>query len=332
MRGDVSARIRELRAQPLQELLERAWEVRSLNFEPLLGVSAPSPKVYSTASFRNRPGRFANISVTGTGCALRCEHCRGRLLADMIPATTPERLVEVASSLRRRGCTGVLISGGSVEAGYVPLLPFAGAIEQLRGMGLKVIAHTGLIDRRTAIALKNAGVHQVLIDVMGDSRTIREVYHLRRRPSDFRRALLMMRGLGLGLAPHILLGLYYGEIRGEYRALEYVTQARPQALVVIALTRIRGTPMEGVAPPAPGEVARLMAVARIVNPRVPLILGCMRQPGPEKPLLERLAVDAGANALAYPLDETVRHARRRGLRTEFTEECCSLMAERLALR
>ncbi len=316
----------------MDALIERAWGVRSRSFEPLLGVSAPSPKVYSTSSFRNRPGRFAHISVTGLRCALRCEHCKGRLLRDMLAATTPEELVRLGSALREGGCSGVLISGGSVKEGYVPLLPFAGAIQRLRTLGLKVIAHTGLTDRRTATALKRAGVMQVLIDVMGDSRTIRGVYHLNKRPSDFRSALLMMRGLGMDIAPHVLLGLHYGVVRGEYRALQYVTEARPQVLVVISLTRIRGTPMESVTPPAPEDVARFIAVARLLNPRVPLILGCMRQPGPDKPILERLAVDAGANAVAYPLDETVRHARRRGLRPVFTEECCSLMGERLPLK
>ncbi|MEM2976574.1 MAG: radical SAM protein [Thermoplasmata archaeon] len=318
-------RIRELRRRPLDELLALAWDARRLNFEPVLGVSAPSPKVYRVASFTNRPGKFVNISVTGGRCALRCEHCGGRLLKDMLPVSTPARLVAVGRELRKKGCAGVLISGGSLREGLVPLLPFTGAISELRKMGLKVIAHTGLMDRATAWALREAGVMQVLIDVIGDSRTIREVYHLRKKPQDFRKALHVAREAGLGLAPHILVGLYYGKVRGEYRALEYVTEARPEAIVIISLTRIRGTAMERTGTPPPGEVAKLIAVARLLNPRTPLILGCMRQSGPEKPLLEKLAVDAGANAIAYPLEETVRHARRRGLRAVFTEECCSLM-------
>jgi len=317
------------RRRPLAPLMAEAWSVRSRRFRPLLGVSAPSPKVYQTARFRNRPGRFMNISVTGTRCSLRCDHCRGRLLHDMIPAETPERLVEVGSALRKKGCLGVLVSGGSVEEGFVPLGPFAEAIGKLRRTGLHVIAHTGLIDQDTAQALKDAGVMQVLIDVMGDTRTIREVYHMDRRPADFRRALLMMRDIGLELAPHVLLGLHYGKIRGEYRALQYITEAGPQALVVIALTKIRGTPMADITPPPVSEIGRFLAVSRIANPDVPLILGCMRQSGPEKPEMERLAIDAGVNAIAYPLDRSVDYARGRGLRAVFTEECCSLMGEAL---
>lgn len=328
----ISEKVALNRRKLLGSLIAEAWQVRSSRFKPLLGVSAPSPKVYITGKFRNRPGRFANISVTGTRCALRCDHCRGRLLHDMIPAETPERLFEVGASLRRKGCLGVLVSGGSVSEGFVPLGPFADAIGKLRRMGLHVIAHTGLIDRDTAKALKDAGVMQVLIDVMGDTRTIRDVYHMKRAPADFRRALLMMREVGLNLAPHVLLGLHYGRLRGEYRALGYITEARPQALVVIALTRIRGTPMAAVTPPSNGEIARFLAVSRILNPAVPLILGCMRQSGPAKPEMERLAIDAGVNAIAYPLDRSVDFARNRGLRPVFTEECCSLMGDALPLR
>jgi uncharacterized radical SAM superfamily protein len=328
----LASEIARQRKRPLEELLRDAWRVRNDHFGPVLGVSAPSPKVYMTESFRNRKGKFANISVTGTTCALRCEHCRGRLLNDMIPARTPGALVQVGRELKSKGCRGVLVSGGSVCEGFVPLRAFAGAIGELSGMGLKVIAHTGLIDRRTCEALKAAGVMQALVDVMGDTRTIREVYHMKRRPADFRRTLLMMRQVGLALAPHVLLGLYFGRIRGEYRALGYITEASPQSIVVISITRIRGTRMAAVEPPSPGEIARFIAVSRILNPETPIILGCMRQSGPQKPVVERLAVEAGANAIAYPLDRTIDHARSRGLRPVFTEDCCSLMGEQLPRR
>lgn len=327
--ASLASEIARQRKRPLEELLGDAWKVRNDHFGPVLGVSAPSPKVYITESFRNRKGKFANISVTGTRCALRCEHCGGRLLGDMIPARTPDALVQVGRELKGKGCRGVLVSGGSVCEGFVPLRAYAGAMGELSKMGLKVIAHTGLIDRRTADALKAAGVMQALVDVMGDSRTIREVYHMRRRPADFRRTLLMMRKAGLRLAPHVLLGLYFGKMRGEYRALGYITESSPQSIVVISITRIRGTKMATVEPPSPEEMARFIAVSRILNPKTPIILGCMRQSGPQKPLVERLAVEAGANAIAYPLDRTIDHARSRGLRPVFTEDCCSLMGERL---
>jgi len=144
--------------------------------------------------------------------------------------------------------------------------------------------------------------------------------------------LLMMREVGLNLAPHVLLGLYFGRIRGEYRALGYVTEASPQSIVVISITRIKGTNMADVVPPSPEEIARFICVARLLNPKTPIILGCMRQSGPEKPRVERLAVEAGVNAIAYPLDRTMEYARSRGLRPVFTEDCCSLMGEELPRR
>ncbi len=45
----------------------------------------------------------------------------------------------------------------------------------------KVIVHTGLIRREIAEELKEAGVDQILIDVIGDEDTIHEVYHLEQK-------------------------------------------------------------------------------------------------------------------------------------------------------
>jgi len=167
---------------------------------------------------------------------------------------------------------------------------------------------------------------------MGDARTISEVYHLKKSPAQFRTSLLMMRDAGLNLAPHVLLGLHFGKIRGEYRALGFITEARPQVFVAIAITRLRGTPMADVKPPSPDEIAMFLAISRILNPRVPLILGCMRQSGPEKPIIEKLALEAGVNAFAYPMDRTVSLAAKMGLKPIFTEDCCSLMGETLRLQ
>ena len=72
-------------------------------------------------------------------------------------------------------------------------------------------------------------------------------------------------------------------------------------------------------------MGRLMALARILNPKTPVALGCARPPSPFKLDIERLAVRAGVNALAYPSQETVHEAERRGLRGEFSDMCCSLL-------
>jgi hypothetical protein len=307
----------------LSAILEQAWQVRE-SHRPVIIFAAPGSKHYQNRCYTNQAHSFVNLSVTGTACACNCAHCGGKLLETMIPAITPEAMSRQVEQLAAQGCRGILVSGGADVAGEVPLLAFTGALKRARELGLRVLVHSGLISRATAGALRAAGVDQVLIDVIGDEDTIQDVYHLNRKPQHYLEAMLNCREVGLNIAPHLVIGLHYGTIRGERNALEMIRQVSPQALVLVILSPLSGTRMSEAAPPPVEEVACLIGTARILNPDVPLNLGCARPPGVYKRMIEKLAVDCGVDAIAYPDESTVLHAQRRGLATCFSEECCSL--------
>ncbi len=311
-------------AQGTAALLAEAWTLRQRRFPPRLDLAAPGARRYDTGHYRNHRHSFLHVSVTGVACALGCEHCAGRLLAGMLPAPTPAELVRLGLEARERGTEGLLVSGGADATGRVPLMPFAAALAELKRAGLLVIVHCGLIDRPTALALARSGVDQVLLDVIGDRETCRQVCHLDRGPEDYRQTLVALREAGLRLAPHVVIGLHRGEVRGEYEALRHIAGVGVDRLVLVVFSPQAHTPLADASPPAPEEAARVMAVARLLNPDTPLALGCARPVGPHKATLERLAVDAGVNALAYPLDKTVDYAQERGLAVHFHERCCSL--------
>ncbi|WP_456475717.1 radical SAM protein [Candidatus Pyrohabitans sp.] len=316
--------IEELREMPLEELLDRAWKLRQSNFENVLHVSAPSAKRYEIARFKNSPRRFVNVSVTGTACSLKCEHCRGKLLESMHHVASEEELLTLGERLVEQGCEGMLISGGADTEGRVPLRRFTRTIKQLREMGLRVIVHSGLVGEEDARALKRAGVEQVLLDIIGDETTISEVYHLSKKPEDYLQALESLRREEMSIAPHIVVGLHRGEIRGEYEALRMITKAGAEVIVIVVLSPMYDTPFEGIAPPSPREIARLIATARILNPRTKLNLGCAK-PAKAKAEIETLAIDAGINTVAYPTEEALSHAAERGLELSFSEMCCTLV-------
>ncbi len=314
----------ELFGRPWEELQAAAWAVRQRHHAPVLALAVPGNKGYHTEDYENTPHRFANVSVTGRRCLLMCEHCRGHLLEGMMPAETPEKLLSLGQRLVERGCHGVLVSGGADAEGAVPLLPFLPAIARLKEWGLQVIVHTGLVDRQTAEGLRAAGVDQVLFDVVGDEETIRQVLHLERTVQDYAEALALLGETGLAVAPHVVIGLHFGQLRGELAALEIIRRVGAAVVVLVVLRALPGTPMAGLKGVNAEAVGRLAAVARLLHPTTPLTLGCARPAGPVKVEMERRALLAGVNAIAYPDPLTVHLAEAQGLQSRFVESCCTL--------
>ncbi len=324
--GGLASRIGGLAARSLGELVEEAWKVRNLRWGHRLVMSTPSPHAYGTPDHRNRPGSWAQFSVTGQTCALNCEHCGASVLGMMEDARSPGRLVdECRARMAAVGLEGVLVSGGSDAEGAVPLAPYIDALGDLKAMGLKVLVHTGLVDDDLARGLARAGVDLAMTDVIGSRDVARRVCHLDRPPEAWEATLASLSRAGVPVAPHIVAGLDAGAMGHEWRALAASLAARPAMLVVIVLKPTEGTGMEGAEPPVPGDVVRLLAVARVAGPEVPLALGCVKPTGASRAPIERGAVDAGVNAIAYPLPATVAHARHRGLEVSFDDRCCALL-------
>ncbi len=313
----------------LETLVQQAWEIRQ-DFAPEIYFSAPGAKHYANQYFQNHRSAFVNLSVTGSNCACRCEHCAGRLLESMVATPTPEEMKLVIDRLVKHDCQGILVSGGANSQGEVPLLPFAGMLAYAHEKGLKVLVHSGLVKKETAVALREAGVDQVLMDIIGDRETIRQVYHLDQEPEQYLQSMLNCRKEGLQIAPHVIIGLHFGQIRGEFNALQMIQQAEPETVLLPVLTPACGTAMADIRPPQIDDAVRVLATARVLHPGTAISLGCARPPGIYKRQLEIRAVDCGVNGIAYPDENTVKYAGSRGLITVFNEECCSLIGKKIA--
>jgi hypothetical protein len=318
---------RHLIETPLKELQTEAFRVRKIHFGNELTFSIPGTVSYHDDTLPFQKDRFAAISVTGSHCDLRCGHCQGKLLESMIPAEDPETFSQIADRLRLAGALGVLVSGGADQNGEVPLKKFIPSIKVLKEKDpqFKVIVHTGLIRREIAKELKEAGADQILIDVIGDDETIREVYHLNKRVQDYEETLWMLKEMGHRLAPHIIIGHHFGEIRGEWRALEMVTRVGVETIVLVVFKTLFPIGKNHFRVPLSEETSRISAIARIFNPKIPIRMGCIRPAHPSKAEMEKGFVDSGANTIAYPLQGTIDYAKEIGLKTKFIEMCCSLI-------
>lgn len=286
---------------------------------------APGSKHYDNGTYINNPNSFVNISLTGTECQCRCAHCNGKMLNNMNSAATSEDLIALISKLTAKGCRGVLLSGGACQDGSVPLKAFGAAIKQITDMGLKVAVHPGLLTEETADILAQANISCTALDLIGDETTIKDVYHLDKKTEHYRESLRAARAAGLKVAPHIVVGLHFGQIRGEYEALKMIAEHGADSLVFVVLKPLSGTDMADVCPPAIEEVSELFQTAREWLGNIPMSLGCARPVGEYARQVERAALDAGFSAIAYPARETVEEAVKRGLNISYKEYCCGML-------
>ena len=303
----------------LGQLLEKAGRLSWNTHGKKLQCFIPGQMLYM-----GERGKYPTISLTGTSCALNCDHCHRKILEGMIPALEPETLKEICQRLDEKGNVGILLSGGSDKQGFLPWWRFLKAIRWVKeNTHLRISVHTGLIDRRTALGLKDAGIDEVLMDVVGSEETMHQVYHLTDGLEMVESSLRALAATGIPLIPHIVVGLHYGRIRGEIHALEMVAKHPISALVVVVLNPLSQTPMEDVCPPDPETVARFVAAARLKMPEIPLSLSCARPPGAHRVETDLLALEAGINRIAMPSEEAVEKARELGLHVEFHKTCCS---------
>lgn len=270
-------------------------------------------------------GKYPAVSITGDECALKCDHCQGKILSGMVKANHPEKLIKQCQELSVKGHLGVLLSGGCNDDGSMPWNDFLPAIEIIKKTtDLFVSVHCGLVDKTMARQLKSAGADQALIDVIGSDESFKKIYHV---PFGVDRIFYAMEALssaGMPMIPHIVCGIDYGQIKGEYNAIEMVSGFEIEQLVIVALMQIPGTPTAKAIAPSAEMVADVFVEARLALPDVPISLGCARQRGNSR--LEELAVDAGINRMALPSEEAVERANKHGLKINYQPTCCSVSA------
>jgi len=234
-----------------------------------------------------------------------------------------DKLHSLASCLAGGGANGILISGGSLPDGSVPAYLQADELARIKkDMKLKISAHTGIVNREQAGMLSKY-LDMALVDVIGDDETIRDILGLSASVQDYDNTLLHLSSCGIRLAPHIIVGLHNGELKGELRALNIVKKFNPDIVVIVVFIPTKGTASERTAPPKIEDVVKVITKAREIFD-VPLSLSCVRPGGRYRSMLDKYAILSGIDRIAVPSQSAYKTGREIGLDIiEIPKMCCS---------
>lgn len=282
------------------------------------------------AFFRRRgditfyPRPFTPFSLTGRACELNCLHCASHYLEHMETGDLYGRAVRLA----KRGVRGLILSGGCDTGGSVPLhTALADALRVKRATGMRLSAHTGITGRERALQLSRF-LDMALVDIVGSDETIREVYGLDKTTADYESTLKNLSDAGIPLAPHIIIGLHGGELRGEFTALRMAAKYHPCAVVLVVFIPTAGTPLCSAPKTRITDVAKVMVGARRMFD-VPVSISCVRPGGAYRSLLDECAILCGIDRLAVPSARAYSVCSELGLSVRESDGCCSYPPEPL---
>jgi uncharacterized radical SAM superfamily protein len=308
-------------------LVSKMQSVASPTNMSRIRFSTPTFKEYDSSELKGcGKNSFPAFSITAGACALDCDHCQAKILEPMIPATKPEILDQkVRDLVLLQNLHGFLLSGGSNRKNEIRYERFYPVIENLKRdfPHLRIAIHTALTDEKGAKRMESAGVDTAMMDVIGAQETIRDVYHLDRPVEDFEATLAALTATSMEITPHIVIGLHYGEIRGEATALNMVARHPVNALVLVVVMPFYARPGTFKTPET-SDVGRIFLEARQRLADKQVLLGCARPAGMHKRVTDAYAVMAGLDGIAFPADGAVAVAKAIGRDYHQEHACCSI--------
>ncbi|MHA1233599.1 MAG: radical SAM protein [Promethearchaeota archaeon] len=299
----------------LELILNLAYKEKKRKFGNLIKIYIPNK-------------RFPAISITGSECSLHCEHCNKKYLDGMKPILNNSELKSYLLELYKKDGVGILLSGGCLPDGSVPLIKFLDTIKEIKKKtNLIINAHTGLLNEETAKQLALAGVDIVSFDVTMDKEVINNIYHLNKDIDDYKKAISLMQKYEINIVPHICIGLFYGKIHKELETIKFLKESGldPSLIVLIALIPPNNS-VNNFLRPQPSDIAKIIAATRFAYPDTEISLGCMRPRGEVKLDIEKYAIKAGINRIEIPSKNTLKWVKKNDpdVIFNFFSACCAI--------
>jgi len=212
-----------------------------------------------------------------------------------------------------------LVSGGCDSEGAVPLNNHLDLLKKLSKRH-KVIAHTGLIKKKD-VPLISPYIYAASFNMIGDDSTIKEIYNLDKTTKDFIHSYKSIRK-EVKTFPHITIGLHHGIVKGEYNAVDMLSNLGTEAIVFNVFIPNQDTEVKDVKPPDLNDVFDIISYTKQKMNGVDIYLGCMRPGGPYREKLDGFCVKEGIDRMVMPSKSARRLAESLGYEIKESEECC----------
>ena len=318
-------------------LLEK--NIRSLDFIELGFFNEKNEKVIDEiikdiikVNFKNVittfiPGKeFISLSVTGSGCALHCEHCDVKYLNIMKDISNEKKLREILDKLIADNAQGCLISGGCDLQGKVPLLKFIDILKEYHNKSNLIFNyHTGLLDDNEIQQLATIPPDVISFDFTTDEDIIKNVYHLNDKTiNDYKKTLNSFINNNLNVIPHITLGLNFGHIKKELEALKYLKSLNKDFGLIVFIVLIPPKNNLNFTNTDVNNISKVFKAARLIFPRTELSLGCMRPRGKLYSQIEVEAIKAGITRIVIPSRNAKKLIDDIGYQVKKFSACCAI--------
>jgi len=269
-----------LEGKPLDAALARALGL--LAGEDVLDLVALSNRV------RNRfsPG-FQACSIINAKSGLCSENCRfcaqsshHSTQAEIYPMVPVDKMLSAAETAYAKGVRSfcIVASGYGVKEADDDFQTVLRAIDAIRGRhpGMGVSASLGVLNETTARILAEHGIEHYNINLQTAPGRYRDLIADTHKVEDRIASIRLLKRHGVQVCSGAILGA--GETMDDRIALAFtLNELRVDVIPLNILVPIKGTPLENRAPLPAVEVAKTVALFRLINPRAVVKLAAGRE-------------------------------------------------------
>ncbi|HHW07199.1 MAG TPA: hypothetical protein GXX34_06685 [Clostridia bacterium] len=302
-----------LQNSPLSVLLHRAWLERKKNFESEIHISSCQPLLTEMALAGTKLQQFTVVTADGKGSAANCTACCQTGNSDTQTVNSAAALRAVGERLNPGQCSGLIAI--TYENSKCHLSGYSETLNYLNSIHCRVSIITNNLDFVEHVLPLNGGLSNLTIVV---SAKLMFNGNGSQANEDLESLMARLKAICQQAKNVSFVFVISGECERELDLLMALSQLDYCHLTLLDNSSgskpVNGEQLE--------QCAKLVAIARILNPKRKLIFAGTNNAPSMASLLEQYALNAGVNEIARPSEEAISLLKDLGLDLKVKERCC----------